>query len=164
MSKRFFYASFFSFLLVLTSIITPANAKGVDVWKSQSNQSIPRGKWTTLKFGDKTAISPKGSRSLYCAQVHLNISGKKPRWVKIRFARLLPNGKLDSTGTNTWTLGKNAPESWQGSVCWPINPDTPVVAQVKYGGGPKSITSPLRQFKAWNPKSDMDDSLLIFTE
>jgi hypothetical protein len=163
MSKRFFYAIFLSFSLLLASIITPSNAKGVDVWKSETNQTITRNKWTTLKFGKRTAMDPAGSRSLYCSQVHLNIPKKnKPKWVKIRFARVLPNGKLDSTGTNTWTLGKRSPASWQGSTCWPINPDYPVVAQVKYGGGPKSITSPLRQFKSWNPNSDMEDTLFIF--
>jgi hypothetical protein len=164
MSKKFFYTIFFSFVLLLANFITaPSNAKGVEVWKSETNQSIKRGKWTTLKFGNRAAMEPKGSRSFYCAQVHLNIPKKnKPKWVKIRFARVLPNGKLDSTGTNTWVLGKRSPASWQGSTCWPINPDYPVVAQVKYGGGPKSITSPLRQFKSWNPNIEIEDTLFVF--
>jgi len=164
MSKKALYVILLSLSLTLSSLVpTPANAKGVEIWKSTTNQSISRSKWTTLKFGDRREMNPTGSRSLYCSQVHLKIPKKnKPKWVKIRFARVLPNGKLDSTGTTTWTLGKKAPLNWQGSTCWPINPDYPVVAQVKYGGGPKSITSPLRQFKSWNPGAEIEDSLFIF--
>lgn len=151
-------------ILFFVASITPVLAKTTNVWKSTSIQEIPRGKWTTLKFGKKSAMEPFGTRSLYCSQVHLTFGKSKPKWVKIRIARVLPSGKLDTTGTNTWVLGKNSPRKWQGATCWAINPNYPVVAQVKYGGGPKTVKSPLRQFKSWNPNATLEDSVLIFSD
>lgn len=151
-------------LILFTFSTQPVNAKSTNVWKSTSNQEISRGKWTTLKFGKRSAMDPFGTRSLYCTQVHLTFGKSKPKYVKVRIARVLPSGKLDTTGTNTWVLGKNSPRKWQGATCWAINPDTPVIAQVKYGGGPKKVISPLRQFKSWNPNATLNDSVLVFSE
>ena len=151
-------------LLFLFSFTNPVIAKNTYVWKSTTAQEIPRNKWTTLKFDGKSKMKPYGSRSIYCTQVHLTFGKKKPKWVKVRIARVLPSGKLDTTGTNTWVLGKNSPKKWQGATCWAINPKYPVVAQVKYGGGPKTVKSSLRQFKSWNPNTPLDDSVFVFSE
>lgn len=153
------------FVFSTTLLTTPTNAKSKNVWKSTSIQIIPRGKWTTLEFDkNNNKMNPYGSRSIYCTQVHLTFGKSKPKYVKLRLARVLPSGKLDTTGTNTWVLGKNSPNKWQGANCWIINPKHPVVAQVKYVGGSKSVKSSLRQFKSWNPNSPLDDSLLTFPE
>ena len=154
----------FLLILVLCLSITPANAapNNTVMWQSYENQSIKTGKWVTMKFKkDRTDIVKKGNgRTLYCSKVHLNFTGKKKsRYVKIRLARVLPNGKLDTTGTTTWTLGKSAPKKWQGSMCWSIDTDYPVRAQVKIGGS-GSYTSTLRQFKAWSPEAEFPVDML----
>lgn len=163
MSKKVFISLAIIVSLLLLSSDTPSQATGINVWKTEKNQTITRGKWTTLKFGDRTAMDPIGTtRTLYCSQVHFDFGKKKPKYVKLRLGRVLPGGKLDTTGTNTWVVGKNAPQLWQGSICWPINTDYPMVLQVKYGGGDKTEVVTQRQFKGWNPGVDIPDSVLVF--
>ena len=151
-------------ILAVGTVQAPVvTAKETILWKDTSNQTIPNNKWTDLVLNGKTAIEhSKKSRALYCAQVHLDFTGKpKPRYVKVRFARHLSNGKLDTTGTTTWVLGKDAPDLWQGSVCWPISTKRPVSAQVKIKGSSKVWTSQLRQFKAWSPSGDLPEDVLV---
>jgi hypothetical protein len=160
MSKYFLKVIVVTVLIIAVPV--SAVAKETVWWKDSTNQEIPSNKWTYLTFDGKTTIkkSVKG-RALYCSQVHLKLSkNHKPRYVKLRFARKLENGKLDTTGTTTWTLGKNAPLTWQGSVCWPVNTTKEVAAQIKIGGS-GTWTSPLRQFKVWAPKGGFDDLAFI---
>lgn len=143
-------------------LASPVVAKETIWWKDTTNQVLPSNKWTYLTFNGKTTISKDSKgRALYCSQVHLKFSkDKKPRYVKLRFARQLENGKLDTTGTTTWTLGKNTPLTWQGSTCWPVNTTKNVAVQVKVGGS-GTWNSPLRQFKVWAPKGGFDDLAFI---
>jgi hypothetical protein len=149
--------------LILLGANTPSKASGINVWKTEKDQTISKDRWTTMIFGDRKEMAPIGpGRTLYCSQIHMYFPNKKPRWVKLRLGRELPNGKLDTTGTNTWTLGKNAPEKWQGAVCWPINTEYPMTIQVKFGGGPSKVVITQKQYKAWNPGVDIPDEVLVF--
>jgi hypothetical protein len=123
-----------------------AKAKTSGLCKATEDQGYKPGKWTTFAGCEPFTIG--GARSLFFAQLHLTCT-KRPRWVKIRLARLLPDGKKDTTGTNTWTLGKNAPLKWQGSMWWESKTKYPMVAQFKVGGG--KCVSNERQFKWWTP-------------
>jgi len=142
---------------VLVLLATPVIGKGLEPYavaqaktsglcKATYNQSYKDNKWTTFAGCEPFAIG--GPRSLFFAQLHLTCD-KRPRWVKVRLARLLPDGKIDSTGTNTWTLGKSAPLKWQGSMWWEAKTTHPIVAQFKVGGG--SCIASERQFKWWTP-------------
>jgi hypothetical protein len=163
MYKKIFVAIVTIISLLALSSDSPAKASGTSVWKTEKNQVIKKGKWTTLTFGNRTAMPSMGStRTLYCSQVHFDFGKKKPSYVKLRLGRVLPNGKLNTTGTNTWAVGKNAPRLWQGSMCWPINTKYPMVLQVKFGGGDRTETITQRQFKAWNPGVDIPDTVLVF--
>ena len=154
----------FLLLLITCLCVTPVSAdpSNTVMWQSYENQSIKTGKWVTMQFKkNRTDIVKNGKgRTLYCSKVHLNFIGKKnPKYVKLRLARVLPNGKLDTTGTNTWVLGKSSPKKWQGSMCWSIDTEYPVRAQIKIGGK-GSYTSTLRQFKAWSPETDFPVDML----
>ena len=79
-----------------------------------------------------------------------------PTYLKLRFARHLPNGTLDTTGTNTWVIGKNfTGATFHASVCWTMDTKYSVTAQVKLVGGASSYVSNLRQFKAWSPPYEL---------
>lgn len=112
--------------------------------KAETNQSV-NGHWQTFAGIEPYMLG--GERALFLAQLHLTCT-KKPRWVKIRLARIT-DGKWDTTGTNTWVLGKNSPASWQGSIYWESLTKHPIIAQFKVKGG--KCTSPERQFKYWMP-------------
>jgi len=141
--------------LVLTSAIPTtgqphqpllvSKAKHSGICKTWIDQHAKQGDWVTFRGCDPFQLN--GKRSLFFAQLHLTCK-KKPRWVKIRLARLTPTG-WDSTGTNSWTLGPSAPRKWQGSIWWESKTKWPIVAQYKYGGG--SCVSTQRQLKWWQP-------------
>lgn len=114
-------------------------------FKSEADQSVT-GKWQS--FADIDPVQLNGERALFFAQLHLTCS-KKPRWVKIRLARINADGSLDTTGTNTWVMGKNAPERFTGSLWWESLTKKPIKAQFKVKGG--RCYSDERQFKFWQP-------------
>lgn len=89
-----------------------------------------------------------GKRALFFAQLHLRCT-KQPNSVKIRLARIHADGSLDTTGTNTWVLGKNAPKTFQGSLWWESLTKYPITAQFKVNGG--KCVSTQRQLKFWQP-------------
>jgi hypothetical protein len=122
-----------------------ANAKKSGLCKSEKNQSAT-GKWQTFSGCKPFALN--GKRSLFFAQLHINCT-KRPKYVKIRLARLLPNGKKDTTGTNTWSFTKETTKDWQGSIWWESKTKYPMVAQFKVIGG--KCYSDQRQFKWWQP-------------
>jgi hypothetical protein len=121
-------------------------AKKSGLCKNENTQNYKTSKWTTFRGCEPFALG--GDRSLFFAQLHLTCT-KPPKYVKIRIARLLPNGKRDTTGTTTWVLGKGTPKTWQGATYWELKTDHPVVAQFKVGGG--KCYSNQRQFKWWQP-------------
>ena len=142
------------FIALFLSNPAEALAKETVHWKTEETQWIKANGWKTLKFDGKTSITKmKRSRALYCTQVGLKLPEKRPSYIKIRFARVLPDGTLDTTATNTWVLNKKAPDTWHGSICWPISTKHPVKVQFKIKGS-GSYESHLRQFKAWSPSSD----------
>lgn len=123
-----------------------AAAKKSGLCKNTDRQTYKPNKWTT--FAGCKPFKLGGDRSLFFAQLHLTCT-KPPKYVKIRFARLLPNGKKDTTGTTTWVLGKGTPKTWQGTTFWEMKTKHPIVAQFKVGGG--KCHSPQRQIKWWTP-------------
>ena len=122
-----------------------AKAKKSGLCKVVQNQYAPQDQWVSFAGCDPYKLN--GKRALFFVQLHLTCK-RKPRWVKIRLARITPFG-LDSTGTNSWTMGKSAPRKWQGTTFWESRTKYPMVAQFKYGGG--SCVSTQRQFKWWMP-------------
>lgn len=134
---------------------TPAYAASDSIrYKTEKNQTIKKGKWTTLNFNGKTAIQGNGKRSLFCYQVVLNTKGKKkPKYVKIRMTRLKP-GKDDSTATNTYFFTSKPDKKFVASQCWNIVTKHPVVLQVRISGGSNSYTTDISQFKMWTPGAD----------
>jgi hypothetical protein len=67
----------------------------------------------------------------------------------MRYARELPNGKLDTTGTNTWAWPKGI-KVWQGTLVWETKSTYPMTVQYKIIGG-SGCSSSNRQFKWWQP-------------
>ena len=120
-------------------------SKNSGLCKSEKNQSVT-GKWQN--FGGCEPFALGGDRSLFFAQLHINCK-KRPKYVKIRLARLLPNGKKDTTGTTTFSFTKDTTKDWQGTMWWQAKTDRPIVAQYKVVGG--KCYSDQRQFKWWQP-------------
>jgi hypothetical protein len=151
-------------LFVITSLflfgVTSAKADSIDGIKKDTNTvSLKIGKWRDVPFKGGNAITLNGERTLWAAQLHISCR-KAPKYIKMRFARHLPNGRIDSTGTNTWMLnGKKPNKSWQGSLVWETESTYPMTVQYKIMGG-KSCKSSSRQFKYWQP-GDSVESLLI---
>jgi hypothetical protein len=122
-----------------------AQAKTSGLCKNTDQQSYKSGKWTT--FAGCEPLTLGGDRSLFFAQLRL-VCDKRPKYVKMRLARQTPDG-LNTTGTNTWVMGKNAPLNWSGTMWWESNTRHPIVAQFKVVGG--KCVSNERQFKWWQP-------------
>jgi hypothetical protein len=122
-----------------------AKAKTSGLCKNTDTQAYKPGKWTTFAGCEPLALG--GDRSLFFAQLRL-VCEKRPKYVKMRLARQTPDG-LNTTGTNTWVMGKNAPLNWSGTMWWESNTKHPIVAQFKVVGG--KCVSNERQFKWWQP-------------
>jgi hypothetical protein len=122
-----------------------AQAKTSGLCKNTDQQSYKQGKWTT--FAGCEPLDLGGDRSLFFAQLRL-VCEKRPKYVKMRLARQTPDG-LNTTGTNTWVMGKNAPLNWSGTMWWESNTRHPIVAQFKVVGG--KCVSNERQLKWWQP-------------
>jgi hypothetical protein len=134
---------------------TPAHAASDSIrYKTEKNQTIKKGKWTTINFNGKTAIQGNGKRSLFCYQVVLNTKGKKkPKYVKVRMTRVKP-GKNDSTATNTYFFTSKPGSKFVASQCWNIVTNHPVVLQVRISGGSANYQTDITQFKMWTPGAD----------
>jgi hypothetical protein len=134
---------------------TPANASDSVRYKSTEIQTIPKGKWTTLKFkGGKTEIQGNGKRSLFCYQAGIDTKGKKkPKYIKLRITRIVP-GPNDSSATNTYFFTGKPGSEFVASNCWNIVTKHPVVVQIRITGGSKTYNSDIRQFKMWTPGAD----------
>jgi hypothetical protein len=153
MHKKFL--SFIISIILVFSYIPPANASSDSIrYKTESNQTIKRGKWTTLNFNGKTAIQGNGKRSLFCYQVVIDTKGKKkPKYVKVRMTRVKP-GKDDSTATNTYFFTSKPESKFVASQCWNIVTKHPVVLQVRISGGSSSYKTDISQFKMWTPNAE----------
>jgi hypothetical protein len=122
-----------------------AKAKVSGIQKSEKDQKVT-GKWQN--FGGVEPFVLNGERTMFFAQLHINCT-KRPKYVKIRLARLLPDGKKDTTGTNTWSFTDETTKDWQGSLWWESKTEYPMMAQFKVVGG--KCYSDQRQFKWWQP-------------
>lgn len=122
-----------------------ATAKKSGLCKVESDQSVT-GKWQTFKDCDPFVLG--GERSMFFAQLHINCT-KRPKYVKLRIARLKPDGTKDTTGTTTWSFTKDTTKDWQGTMWWESKTKYPIVAQYKVVGG--KCYSDQRQFKWWQP-------------
>lgn len=140
-------------VLVAGSLITASTAfasSAAPQWKTDSPQRVGN-KWTTLTFDEGSAMPARSGRALYSVQVRIDCKGKtKPRYVKIRLSRILPDGSRDTTGTNTWVWSKRGPSVFYASHLWQIKSTHPTEAQIRIVGGTcKTVTT--RQFKLWQP-------------
>jgi hypothetical protein len=141
---------------IALSLVTaiPANAADTVRYKTEKNQTIKKGKWTTINFNGKTSIKGNGERSLFCYQVVINTKGKKkPKYVKVRLARV-KSGKDDTTATNTYFFTGKPGSKFVASQCWTIFTKHPVVVQVRISGGSPRYTTDITQFKMWTPGAD----------
>jgi hypothetical protein len=158
----------FLILFVVFSIfifgLTSARANPVnDIKKSTSSVPLKIGKWRDVPFNGDDAFVLNGARTLWAAQLHVSCK-KAPKYIKMRLARHLPSGKLDTTGTNTWMLNKKMPnKSWQGSFVWETASDYPMTVQYKIIGG-KGCSSNSRQFKYWQPGDSVAELLVTPVE
>jgi hypothetical protein len=136
--------------LLLGAPNTQANElKNSGLKKSESKQVLKtNNKWQTLQFNGSDAWTLNGDRTLWSAQAHVYCK-KKPKYIKMRLARVKPNGKLDTTGTTTWS--GIATKKWQGSFLWATRSLYPMIVQIKIKGG-KGCYSPIREFKYWQPE------------
>ena len=136
-------------LLIGTPTVHANKLDHSGVKKSETKQTLKtNNKWQTLKFDGSDAWKLNGDRTLWSAQAHVYCS-KKPKYIKMRLVRIKPNGKLDTTGTTTWSA--IATTKWQGSFLWSTRSWYPMVVQIKVRGG-KSCYSPNREFKYWQPE------------
>ena len=124
-------------------VVTTAKKSGL--CKVESDQRVT-GKWQTFKNCDPFVLG--GERALFFVQLHINCE-KRPKYVKLRLARLLPNGKRDSTGTTTFSFTKDTTTDWQGTMWWEAKTNHPIVAQYKVVGG--KCDSDQRMFQFWHP-------------
>lgn len=151
-----------SIALVMFLSSSQADARVSSLKKDTSTVSLRTGKWTDVPFDGSNSFELNGERTLWGAQLHVKCD-KKPRYVKMRYARHLPDGKLDTTGTNTWAWPKGV-SVWQGTLLWETNSKYPMTVQYKIMGG-KGCSSPSRQFKYWQPGMPVPvDSLVTATE
>jgi hypothetical protein len=143
--------------------VTSSQANPINKMKKDtSTVTLKIGKWRDVPFNGDNAFTLNGERTLWAAQLHVTCK-KAPKYIKMRFARHLPNGKIDSTGTNTWMLnGKKPNKSWQGSLVWETSSDYPMTVQYKIMGG-KNCKSGSRQFKYWQPGDSVQDLLVAPT-
>lgn len=121
-------------------------AKKAGHCKATDNQSIPNAKYHTFAGCDPLVLG--GDRTLIFVQLHITCT-KRPRYVKVRLARLLPDGSKDTTGTTTWVMGPESPLIWEGTMWWESKTKYPIVAQFKVRGG--KCWSDERQVKWWQP-------------
>ena len=122
-----------------------STAKKSGLCKNDNAQKVT-GKWQTFAGCEPFALG--GDRSLFFVQLHINCT-KRPKYVKLRLARLLPNGKRDTTGTTTFSFTPETTKDWQGTMWWESKTTYPIVAQYKVKGG--KCYSDQRQFKWWQP-------------
>ena len=141
-------------VLMLSSLQADAGASKLK--KDESTVSLRTNKWTNIPFSSGNSFTLNGERTLWVAQLHMQCK-KKPRYVKMRLARNLPNGKLDTTGTNTYAYPKGI-KVWNGTLLWETKSKHPMTVQYKVMGG-GGCTSSNRQFKWWQPGEPLPEEV-----
>jgi hypothetical protein len=148
--------------LLSTNAVHANNVNDHKQYKDASVQKIKANKWQDLKFDGKgKTIKGNGNRSLWCIQANVSMKGKNPSYVKLRFARHLPSGKIDTTGTSTFVVGGNGMTAFYESTCWEFKSNYPVSAQIKVVGKKKYYYSEMRQFKMWTPGADYPEDFPV---
>ncbi len=142
--------------LVLMLSLSHADAGVSKLKKDESTVSLRINKWTDVPFSSGNSFTLNGERTLWVAQLHMQCD-KKPRYVKMRLARHLPNGKLDTTGTNTYAYPKGI-KVWNGTLLWETKSNYPMTVQYKIMGG-SGCTSSNRQFKWWQPGEPLPEEV-----
>ena len=142
--------------LVLMLASSQADAGASKLKKDESTVSLRTNKWTDIPFKQGNAFKLNGKRTLWVAQLHMKCK-KKPRYVKMRLARNLPNGKLDTTGTTTYAYPKGI-KVWNGTLLWETKSKHPMTVQYKIMGG-SGCTSSSRQFKWWQPGEPLPEEV-----
>ncbi len=142
--------------LVLMLSSSQADAGASKLKKDESTVSLRTNKWTNIPFSSGNSFTLNGERTLWVAQLHMKCK-KKPRYVKMRLARNLPNGKLDTTGTNTYAYPKGI-KVWNGTLLWETKSNYPMTVQYKIMGG-SGCTSSNRQFKWWQPGESLPEEV-----
>lgn len=138
-----------SIVLILSTPVD-AKTKNSGIKKNENKVVLHIGEWNDVPFTQGNAFKLNGKRTLWFAQLHVKCK-KAPKYIKLRFARHLPNGTLDTTGTNTWMLNGHMPQkAWQGTLNWETKSKYPMTFQYIIIGG-KGCTSDNRQFKWWQP-------------
>ena len=145
-----------SVALVLTLSSSQADAGASKLKKDESKVSLRTNQWTDVPFSGGNFFTLNGERTLWVSQLHIQCD-KKPRYVKMRLARNLPNGKLDTTGTNTWAWPKGV-KAWQGTLLWETKSTYPMTVQYKIMGG-SGCSSSSRQFKWWQPGEPLPEEI-----
>lgn len=145
-----------SVALVLTLSSSQADAGASKLKKDESTVSLRTNKWTDVPFKGEDSFTLNGERTLWVSQLHMQCE-KKPRYVKMRLARHLPNGELDTTGTNTYPYPKGI-KVWQGTLLWETKSIYPMTVQYKIMGG-GGCTSSNRQFKWWQPGEPLPEEV-----
>lgn len=138
-----------SIVLILSTPVD-AKTKNSGIKKNTNKVALHIGVWRNVPFIGPDAFTLNGERTLWFAQLHVKCS-KAPRYIKLRLARHLPDGSLDTTGTTTWMLnGKMPKKAWQGTLVWETKSKYPMTVQYRISGG-SGCTSDNRQFKWWQP-------------
>ena len=138
-----------AFAIGLSTTTAAAQGRHIER-KTEKPQHYQLDTWITLDINGQTTMPAINARGLYSIQVAIPCKGTKPDWIRLRLARVLPDGRLDTTGTNTWVIGQKAPQTLWLSHLWQINAHRPVKAQIKIHGGSCSYMT-TRQFKLWIP-------------
>lgn len=126
--------------------------------KVERDQTMKLNTWVDLDLGDGVdgALPAIGANDWY-VQLHLDLSRldggpdrNDLRYVKIRLARVLADGKLDTHGTSTFAIPPDLPKaSWQSVLASTMKGQTgvPVKPQAFVGAiGDGTIVSPMRLF------------------
>jgi hypothetical protein len=146
-------------ILIGTPNVYASKAPSSGLKKSETRQNLKSdNKWRTLKFDGNNAWELNGKRTLWSAQAHVYCD-VAPKYIKMRLARVKPDGTKDTTGTTTWSA--IATTKWQGTFLWETKSKYPMIVQIKVNGG-KGCYSPIREFKYWQPEV-MPDVVPIVT-
>lgn len=142
--------------LILMLSSSQADAGASKLKKDESTVSLRMNKWTDVPFSSGNSFTLNGKRTLWVAQLHVKCN-KKPRYIKMRLARHLPSGKLDTTATTVYTYPKGI-KTWQGTLLWETRSKHPMTVQYKIMGG-GGCTSSSRQFKWWQPGEPLPEEV-----
>ena len=132
-------------LLLAVLLVVPTGSK---VIKVETVQLYKNRAWTNFDLGHTDTVTLDGKRTLYFIHNQIRCS-VAPEYIQMRFARIHPDGSIDTTGTNTWFTHGSKLKKFTISQTWTMKTKWPVSAQIKVAGG--KCWSVERQFKWWQP-------------